>query len=258
MASDNCLLSHVSTLSIHSLSSFLHSFLSSENIENSFLNADELDTKQLSMALKQIGSKIDDFQNKRILQNIADSTADCSNQFGGKEMEKKQAVSLPVSPGSPVSPVPSRSLMNLAALNKHSTKSVSVHGGKFMVASVGVNKPYIPPHVRASSIAANLAMETSAPSYVRELKQTAHVSVDLDVCNYRGIPSEMKDSVKSIQVQFGVDPLKVETAKLPMYLARIPRLLIFLKDQLIRTNGIESVLFFCIPIFYFARLEFLE
>ena len=76
---------------------------------------------------------------------------------------------------------------------------------------------------------------------VTDVVHHTHVSSDLASGQYNNIPDEWKEKLNQIRQQFGVDPSKVETARLGEYKSRIPRILIFLKDQLIKKNGLEAV-----------------
>eukprot|EP00455_Lapot_gusevi_P029540 TRINITY_DN3163_c0_g1_i3.p1 TRINITY_DN3163_c0_g1~~TRINITY_DN3163_c0_g1_i3.p1 ORF type:complete len:388 (-),score=144.14 TRINITY_DN3163_c0_g1_i3:193-1356(-) len=67
---------------------------------------------------------------------------------------------------------------------------------------------------------------------------TQHVAVDPRTGQYRGLPPDWE---KALQQQFGLPPNKLETRKLDAYNARIPIILITMRDYLFTNRGDEQV-----------------
>ncbi|ETO20880.1 RhoGAP domain-containing protein, partial [Reticulomyxa filosa] len=75
-------------------------------------------------------------------------------------------------------------------------------------------------------------------SDVTFVERTVQVTYDKDEGVFHGLPKEWEELLNK---QFGVSPKHIPGVKLPQYSAKIPKVLVILKEKLVEANGYQQV-----------------
>ncbi|ETO24323.1 RhoGAP domain-containing protein, partial [Reticulomyxa filosa] len=75
-------------------------------------------------------------------------------------------------------------------------------------------------------------------SDVTDVERKVQVTYDKDEGVFHGLPKEWEELLNK---QFGVSPKHIPCVKLPQYAAKIPKVLVILKEKLIDANGYQQV-----------------